>query len=155
MGFETAVRRLGRTRWFARVGRAASGLDRRLQQRTRGRWSVLGRPTLPQLILTTTGRVSGEPRAATLLYVRDGERFVVLGSNWGQEHHPAWSGNLLAEPQATVTLAGTTTPVVATIASDEDRARLMPALLEVWPGYAAYAERSGRELRMFVLSPAG
>jgi len=71
------------------------------------------------------------------------------------QHHPAWSGNLLAEPRATVTLAGTTTPVVATIATDEDRARLMPALLEVWPGYAAYAERSGRELRMFVLSPAG
>jgi len=155
MGFERAVRRLGRTRWFARAGRATSGLDRRLQERTRGRWSVLGRPTLPQLILTTTGRVSGEPRPATLLYVRDGERYVVLGSNWGQEHHPAWSGNLLAEPRASVTLAGVTTPVVATIASDEDRARLMPALLEVWPGYAAYAERSGRELRMFVLTPAG
>jgi deazaflavin-dependent oxidoreductase (nitroreductase family) len=153
MGFESAVRRLGTTRWFARLGRAASGLDRRLQQRTRGRWSVLGRPTLPQLVLTTTGRVSGEPRAATLLYVRDGERFVVLGSNWGQDHHPAWSGNLLAQPRASVTLAGVTTPVVAAIASDDDRARLMPALLEVWPGYAAYAQRSGRELRMFVLTP--
>jgi deazaflavin-dependent oxidoreductase (nitroreductase family) len=153
VGFETVVRRLGTTRWFARLGRAASGLDRRLQQRTRGRWSVLGRPTLPQLILTTTGRVSGEPRAATLLYVRDGDRFVVIGSNWGQEHHPAWSSNLLAHPRASVTLAGVTTPVVAEIASDADRARLMPALLEVWPGYAAYAERSGRELRMFVLVP--
>lgn len=153
MGIETIARRMGTTRWFARLGRATSGLDRRLQQRTRGRWSMLGRATLPQLILTTTGRVSGEPRAATLLFVRDGERFVVLGSNWGQEHHPAWSSNLLAQPHASVTVAGETTPVVATIASDEDRARLMPALLEVWPGYAAYAERSGRELRMFTLTP--
>ncbi len=149
-----AVRHLGRTRWFARLGRAASGLDRRLQKATRGRWSVLGRPTLPQLLLTTTGRRSGEAREAVLLYAVDGDGWVLMGSNWGQQQHPAWSGNLLAHPRASVTISGVTTPVVATLADEAERRRLLPALLEVWPGYVDYAARAGRELRVFRLAPA-
>ncbi|WP_421732623.1 nitroreductase family deazaflavin-dependent oxidoreductase [Cellulomonas sp.] len=154
MDLTSAVRRLGRTRWFAHAGRATSGLDRRLQKASRGRWSTLGRPSLPQLILTTTGRRSGESREAVLLYAVDGDGWVLIGSNWGQEHHPAWSGNLLADPRATVTIAGVTTPVVATLADDDERARLLPALLAVWPAYETYAARSGRELRVFRLAPA-
>ncbi len=152
MSVTSAVRRLGRTRWFARLGRAMSGLDRRLQKATRGRLSVLGKPTLPQLILTTTGRKTGEPREAVLLYAVDGDGWVLIGSNWGQEHHPAWSGNLLANPSASVTITGVTTPVTAALASDDERARLLPALLTVWPAYETYAARaSARELRVFRL----
>ena len=154
MDLTPAVRRLGRTRWFARAGRATTGLDRRLQKASRGRWSILGRSSLPQLILTTTGRRSREPREAVLLYALDGDAWVLIGSNWGQGHHPAWSGNLLADPRATVTVAGVTTPVVATLADDAERARLLPALLAVWPGYGDYAARAGRELRVFRLAPA-
>lgn len=150
----TVLHRLGRTRWFARAGRAVSGLDRRIQQATRGRWSVLGRPTLPQLVLTTTGRRSGEPRDAVLLHVRDGERWVVVGSNWGQQHHPAWSLNLLADPRARVAVDGRSVDVVAHLAVDDERARLLDALRAVWPGYDDYADRSGRDLRVFVLTPA-
>ena len=153
MDFTSAIRRLGRTRWFARIGRAVSGLDRRLQKRTRGRWSVLGKAVLPQLILTTTGRRSGEPREAMLLFARDGADWIVIGSNWGQEHHPAWSLNLLASPRATVTVRGETTDVVAHLADDDERRRLMPALRAVWPGYDDYAARAGRDLRVFVLTP--
>lgn len=155
MSVHSLTRRLGRTRWFARAGRAVSGLDRRLQKATRGRVSVLGKPTLPQLILTTTGRTSGEPREAVLLYAVDGDGWVLIGSNWGQEHHPAWSGNLLANPSAAVTIAGVTTPVTASLASDDERTRLLPALLEVWPAYETYASRAAdRELRVFRLAPA-
>ena len=154
MDLTTLVRRLGRTRGFARVGRATAGLDRRLQKATSGRWSVLGRPALPQLILTTTGRRSGEPREAVLLYAVDGDGWVLIGSNWGQEHHPAWSTNLLAHPHATISIGGVTTAVVATIADADERARLLPALLAVWPGYADYAARAGRELRVFRLASA-
>ena len=153
MDLTATVRRLGRTRWFARVGRATSGLDRRIQKASRGRWSILGKVELPQLILTTTGRRSGEPREAVLLYAVDGDGWVLIGSNWGQERHPAWSGNLLAHPRATVTIAGVTTPVVATLADEDERARLLPALLAVWPGYDDYAARAGRELRVFRLAP--
>ena len=79
---------------------------------------------------------------------------MLIGSNWGQERHPAWSGNLLADPHATVTIAGSTTPVVATLADADERARLLPALLAVWPAYADYADRTDRELRVFRLAPA-
>ena len=154
MDLTTTARRLGRTRWFARLGRATTGIDRRLQKATDGRWSTLGRARLPQLILTTTGRKSGEPREAVLLYAVDADGWVLIGSNWGQEHHPAWSGNLLAEPRASVTVGGVTTDVVASLADDDERARLLPALLGVWPGYDDYAARAGRELRVFRLAPA-
>ncbi|NUU17095.1 nitroreductase family deazaflavin-dependent oxidoreductase [Cellulomonas humilata] len=154
MPLAAIVRRLGRSRWFAHAGRATSGLDRRLQKASQGRFSTLGRPTIPQLILTTTGRRSGQPREAVLVYAADGDGWVLIGSNWGQQHHPAWSGNLLADPRATVTIAGVTTPVVATLADDDERARLLPALLAVWPAYETYAARSGRELRVFRLAPA-
>ncbi|WP_246117304.1 nitroreductase/quinone reductase family protein [Cellulomonas composti] len=153
MGFTGWVRTVGRQRWFARLGRAMTRVDRRLQKATGGRWSVLGRSCLPQLILTTTGRRSGEPRESVLLFARDDASWVVMGSNWGQEHHPAWSYNLLAEPRATVTVGGRTTAVSAHLATDDERARLLPALLEVWPGYEQYAQRAGRELRVFVLTP--
>lgn len=148
-----ALRRAGRTRWFARLGRAVSRLDRRIQTATDGRWSVLGRPTLPHLILTTTGRRSGEPRDAALLYARDGERWVVIGSNWGQQHHPAWTGNLLAEPRAAVTVGGRRTDVAAHLAEDDERARLLDSLRAIWPGYDDYDARTVRELRVFVLTP--
>ncbi|WP_029291251.1 nitroreductase/quinone reductase family protein [Cellulomonas sp. HZM] len=153
MDLTPAVRRLGRTRWFAWVGARVSGIDRRIQKRTSGRWSVLGRAHLPQLVLTTTGRRSGEPREAALLYVRDGSAWVVVGSNWGQQHHPAWSLNLLADPHATVTVTGQATPVVARLADEDERSRLMPQLRAVWPGYDEYAARSGRDLRVFLLEP--
>ncbi|WP_028050926.1 nitroreductase family deazaflavin-dependent oxidoreductase [Cellulomonas sp. URHD0024] len=153
MSVLSLTRRFGRTRWFARLGRAVSGFDRRLQKATRGRLSVLGRPTLPHLVLTTTGRKTGEPREAVLLYAVDGDGWVLIGSNWGQAHHPAWSGNLLANPTGTVTIAGVTTPVTALLASDDERARLLPALTAVWPAYETYADRaSDRELRVFRLA---
>jgi len=148
-----ALRRAGRTRWFARLGRAVSRLDRRIQKATDGRWSILGRPTLPHLILTTTGRRSGEPRDATLVYARDGERWVVIGSNWGQQHHPAWSGNLLADPRAAVTVDGRRADVRAHLADGPERERLLDELLAIWPGYDDYAARTDRELRVFVLTP--
>jgi deazaflavin-dependent oxidoreductase (nitroreductase family) len=149
-----ALRRAGRTRWFARLGRAVSRLDRRIQKATDGRWSVLGRPTLPHLILTTTGRRTGEPRDAALLYARDGDRWVVIGSNWGQEHHPAWSGNLLAEPRAAVTVGGRRVDVVGHLADGDERARLLDSLRAIWPGYDDYDARTVRDLRVFVLTPA-
>lgn len=147
------ARRLGRTRWFARVGRATSRLDRWLQRATDGRWTVLGRPRLPQLVLTTTGRRSGEPREAVLLQVPAGDGWAVLGSNWGQAHHPAWALNLLADPRAQVTVAGRTTAVSARQASEVEAARLVAQFRDVWPGYEAYAARAGRPLLLFVLEP--
>jgi deazaflavin-dependent oxidoreductase (nitroreductase family) len=148
------VVRLGHRRWFAAAGKFLMPLDRRLIRLTRGRFSVTGwRTAPPTLLLTTRGRRSGLLRERPLLYARDGEAYVVLGSNWGQAQHPAWSGNLLAEPAATVVVDGETIAVRAVPLEGAERDRVWSLLLRVWPAYRAYDARSGRTLRVFRLEP--
>jgi len=149
------VQRLGHRRWFAIAGRRFVPVDRWLFRHTRGRWSVLDRSGLPSLLLTTTGRRSGEPRTQPLLYAPDGDGYVVIGSNWGQEHHPAWTANLLADSSAAVTVGEEVIPVRATLATGAERERLWALLVDLWPAYETYRERAGgRELRVFRLDPA-
>jgi deazaflavin-dependent oxidoreductase (nitroreductase family) len=90
-----------------------------------------------------------------LLHVRDGDAIVLAGSNWGQAHAPAWALNLDANPDAEVDLDGSTIPVRARRATAEERERLWPRLVRVWPGYASYARRAGREIPLFVLERRG
>jgi deazaflavin-dependent oxidoreductase (nitroreductase family) len=143
------ARRLGGTRLFALVGRAYVPLDRLLGRVGGGRLLALG---LPSLLITTTGRKSGVPRTNPLLYVPDGDAFVVIGSNWGQQHHPAWSTNLLAKPDATVQVRGERIAVRGRLAEGAERERLRGLLLRMWPAYAAYERRAaGRTLRIFRL----
>jgi deazaflavin-dependent oxidoreductase (nitroreductase family) len=153
--YTNVIRSLGHHRWFATVGRAAVPIDRWLQRKTGGRVSVIGRSALPTLLLTTTGRKSGQPRTVPLIYAPDGDRFVVTASNWGQQTHPAWSANLLAEPRATVLLSdGREFPVRATLAEGAERDRVWPLVTRVWPAYDTYVVRSGRDIRVFVLTPS-
>lgn len=154
MRLSELIVRLGDRRWFAAAGRLLMPLDRRLIRLTRGRLSVTGwRTAPPTLLLTTRGRRSGQLRERPLLFARDGDAFVVMGSNWGQAEHPAWSGNLLADPAATVTVAGETVAVRAVLLEGAERDRGWAALLRVWPAYRAYDARAGRTLRIFRLEP--
>lgn len=147
--FSSLLRRLGGTRLFARAGRALAPIDTLIGRSGRGRFMALG---LPSLLITTTGRTTGQPRTNPLLYARDGDGLVVIGSNWGQAHHPGWSANLLANPAATVALRGERFAVRARLAEGAERERLRALLLEIWPGYAAYERRAeGRQLRIFRL----
>ena len=76
------------------------------------------------LLLTTTGSRTGKPRTVPLLYVRDGPRIIVAGSNWGQRDHPAWSTNLLVDPRARVQIGPDRMECLARAASLEERERL-------------------------------
>jgi deazaflavin-dependent oxidoreductase (nitroreductase family) len=128
-------------------------VDRWIQRVSGGRFTVIGRHGLPALLLTSTGRRSGEPRTQPLLYAPDGDGYVVIGSNWGQSHHPLWTENLMACPDAVVAVDGVTVPVRATLATGAERDRLWRLLLAQWPAYATYERRAaGRELRIFRLS---
>src|SRR5918995_182327 len=144
---------LGHQPWFPTVGRRFVPVDRALQRLTKGRIDALGRRHLPTLLLTTVGAKSGLPRTVPLLYVADGDGWVVTASNWGQRHHPAWSGNLLASPDATVEVGGRTVPVRAELAEGEVRDLLWSRVTTVWPAYDTYEERSGRHIRVFRLAP--
>ena len=154
--YTALIRRVGSQRWFAAIGRRLSRLDRRVYQLTHGRGSVAGRHQLPSMLITTTGRKSGLPRTQRLVYATDGGGYVVIGSNWGQPHHPEWSSNLLAQPAARVTLGDRVIDVRATLVTGAERDRLWQLALQVWPAYAAYAGRTkGRQIRIFRLTPGG
>ena len=88
-----------------------------------------------------------------MLGVPDGANLVVMASNWGQRHHPAWYYNLRAHPEATVTVGGTSRQVRAHEASGQERERLWRRGLEVYPGYAAYERRAAnRHIPVMVLA---
>ncbi|HEY2794852.1 MAG TPA: nitroreductase/quinone reductase family protein [Micromonosporaceae bacterium] len=145
-------RKLGHTRWFARVGRALVPVDRALGKLTRGRYVAFGMRDVPSLLITTIGRTSGLARTNPLLYVPDGDAFAVVGSNWGQDRQPAWALNLIAHPDAVVTLKGAEISVRATLASGVERDRLWDLLLTMWPAYATYQARAAnRDIMVFRL----
>ena len=108
---------------------------------------------MPVLMLTTTGRKSGEPRTNVLTYVPKGRAAVVFASNAGEPRHPAWWLNLAADPHATVQRGQEVMPVVAREAEGEERARLWDEVVRTEAGYAVYAERTTRRIPVVVLEP--
>ena len=115
---------------------------------------VLGRLLgLPVLLLTTTGRRSGQPRTRALTYLPDGEHTVVIASFLGEPRHPDWWLNLRAHPEATIQRGATTTRVRAREAEGEERERLWRAVVATTPDYAEYARRTSRRIPVVVLEP--
>lgn len=147
------VRALGRTQAFAWV--ASRVLPRLDAPFVRSRRSVSSLGTgFPLCYLTTVGRRSRAERTVPLLHVADGERIVVVASNWGRRSHPAWALNLDTTPEARVTVAGVERTVRARRATSEERERYWREAIAVWPGYEGYRRRAGREIRVFVLEPS-
>lgn len=107
------------------------------------------------LLLTTTGRRSGKQRTVPLLYVPDGDAFVVVASLGGHATHPAWYLNLRANPAVTVQVGGTTTPVRAEELDLEARDRLWPLLVATYPSWEEYRSRTARQFPIVALRPPG
>jgi deazaflavin-dependent oxidoreductase (nitroreductase family) len=104
------------------------------------------------LLLTTTGRTSGEPRTTPLIHRTDGDRWVVVASKGGAPDHPDWYKNLQADPEATIEVGAEKIPVVATTATGDERARLWAAMNEDWPDYDDYQRQTEREIPVVVLT---
>ena len=147
-----ALRRLGHRRWFAAAGRRfGAPMDRALYRATRGRLnSTAG--VAPLILLTTTGRRTGRPRTTPVMYIRDGERFVVSSENFGQERAAAWPLNLIADPRATVQIGAETLHCRARLLGEEEADRYWERLVEVWPAHETYRARSGQR-HTFLLEP--
>jgi deazaflavin-dependent oxidoreductase (nitroreductase family) len=107
----------------------------------------------PVLLLTTTGRKTGQRRTAPLLYLADGERLVVVASNGGAPRHPAWFLNLEATPQAEVQLRRDHRPVRGRQATAEERKSYWPQLVAIYRSYDSYQRRTSREIPVVVLEP--
>lgn len=132
------------------MGRRLVPFDRWLERTTGGRLSIAW--PLPVLQLTTIGRRTGTANTTPLLYARDGADWIVTASNWGQPHHPDWSANLIANPDATIEIGPEHIDVHATLVTGADREQLWAAVTAVWPAYETYAQRAGREIRLFRLT---
>jgi deazaflavin-dependent oxidoreductase (nitroreductase family) len=136
----------------SRLIRSMTPLDRRLLLRSRGRYTVLGPIGAPVLLLTTTGAKSGLARTTPLVFARDGDSVIVVGSNFGQGRHPAWSGNLLTHPNAVVTIGGKDIPVTAELLTDEAAEAGYRAMEQLARTYREYRSRTDRTIRVFRLT---
>jgi deazaflavin-dependent oxidoreductase (nitroreductase family) len=153
---QRGVRLLAGTRpmaWlFARV---LHHLDGPVLRRSAGRHSVTSAFTgLPIVELTTLGARSGQPRTLPLVGVPDGDRLVLVASNYGQRTNPAWYYNLKANPRCSVVLRGRRHDMDAYEAEGEERQRLWDLDVAVYPARNHYAQRAGnRRIPVMVLSP--
>ena len=148
-----AAARFASTKPGSWLVRTMMPVDRRVLVRTNGRRTVLGPIGAPILLLETIGRKSGQARVSPLLYARDGDAVIVVGSNFGQAHHPAWTGNLMARPDAVVVVGGQRIAVRATLLGGDDAEAAYRKMVEVASTYAAYRNRTDREIRVFRLVP--
>ena len=150
-----AVARLAHHRWFAALGRRLAPADRVLYRATSGRLTIMGPQGAampPTLLLTTIGRRSGKPRPTPVMYLQDGDRFVITSENFGQERPASWPLNLAVGPNATIQVGGHVLSVRAVRATDEQREGYWPQFVEIWPAHESYKCRSG-VCNMFVLEP--
>ncbi|MER6311130.1 nitroreductase family deazaflavin-dependent oxidoreductase [Streptomyces sp. NPDC001657] len=146
------VQRVSATRTFARTApHVVPALDGLVHRLTGGK-VLLSARMLPGLVLTATGARSGQPRRTPLACLpEEGGSWLLIGSNFGRPGHPAWTGNLLKYPEATVSWRGEEIAVRARLLRGAERARAWRAALAFWPPYAAYQERVEREIRLFRL----
>ena len=106
------------------------------------------------LLLTTTGRKSGEERIMPLIFGADGDRQVIVASKGGAPEHPAWYLNLRANPQVTVQVKGDRFQATARDAEGKERSRLWELMLGEWPDYAEYQKKTDREIPVVILERA-
>jgi proline iminopeptidase len=106
------------------------------------------------LLLTTTGRTTGEPRTTPLIYAQDGDRYVIVASKGGAPDDPGWYRNLDKSPEVELQVEDEVFPARARTAEGEERDRLWQKANEVWPHYAEYQEKTDREIPVVVLERA-
>lgn len=104
------------------------------------------------LLLSTTGRSTGEERTTPLIHRTDEDTWVVVASKGGAPEHPGWYQNLEADPEATIEVKGERIPVTASSAQGDERERLWGLMTEVWPAYDEYQQKTDREIPVVVFT---
>ena len=134
--------------------RAFTNLHRSLFKLSKGRITGKGFG-MPVLILTTTGRKSGEPRETMLTSpLQPGDKVVLVASNGGDDREPQWFKNLKAKPEVRVVMGGKDRSMVARVATDEEKDSMWPDVVAAYKGYAGYQTKTERNIPLVVLEPA-
>lgn len=103
------------------------------------------------LLLTTTGRRSGQPRTTPLIYGRAGERYLVVASRGGAPEHPDWYQNLVAQPVVQVQVMADRFSARARAATAAEKPALWKTMTSIWPPYDEYQARTPREIPVVIL----
>src|ERR1044072_2166342 len=146
--------RIGAISWMPKLLPQIVWVDTRLQKATKGRYSVLDIAGLPSLALTVPGRKSGIPRTTPLLCVPYQGGWLIAGSYFGGPKTPLWVGNLRATERARIRFAREHRDVTGREIEGAERAEVWQAMLEVWPNYAKYEERTDRLIPVILLQRA-
>jgi deazaflavin-dependent oxidoreductase (nitroreductase family) len=120
-------------------------------QETDGREGHDWRNGAPVLLLTTTGRKSGQQRTTPLIYQQSGDDYVLVASQGGAPDHPAWFKNIEADPNVEVQVWGDRFPATARTATPEEKPELWKQMLTVWPDYDAYQGNTDRDIPVVVI----
>jgi len=143
-----------------RVIKVMAAVNVRVYKLTRGRiggtWRVgaAWKQPVPICLLEHTGRRTGKRRTTPLVYLRDGERLVVVASQAGRPRDPLWYRNLQADPAVTVQVRGERWPAHARTADATERAELWPRLVALYSDYDSYQSWTEREIPVVVLEPS-
>jgi deazaflavin-dependent oxidoreductase (nitroreductase family) len=109
---------------------------------------------VPTLLLTTTGRKSRKLYTTPLIYGQDGDRYLIVGSRGGAEHHPEWYLNLVAQPEVGLQVAADKFKARARAAEGEEKARLWKIMAAIWPSYDDYQAKTKRDIPLVILERA-
>jgi deazaflavin-dependent oxidoreductase (nitroreductase family) len=155
MGLLTPIAvRLGKTTWMPKLLPQVVWLDKRLAGLTRGRFTVLDIAGLPNVTLSVPGRKSGITRTTPLLAIPYDDGWLIAGSYFGAPHAPAWVANLRATEKAGLRVKGEEFDADWRELEGEERARAWQAMLDHWPNYTLYEQRSNRKIPIFHLRRA-
>jgi deazaflavin-dependent oxidoreductase (nitroreductase family) len=146
--FTAAEERLARP-----VIKVMSRLNTWLYRASGGRFGAKWMYGAPILLLTTVGRKSGAKRTAPLLYLEDGERVVLVGSQGGMSKDPLWVKNLDANPDVEIEIGRRKRAMRARRGDSAEKARYWPALCKMYPDYADYQARTIRDIPVILLEP--
>jgi deazaflavin-dependent oxidoreductase (nitroreductase family) len=146
-----AVQKMAGSAAFARIGAAVFPRFDRFLHKVSGGRLLSGAGVVPSLMLNALGAKSGEVRRTPLATLPLDGAWYIVGSNFGQQKHPLWTGNLMANPDASISFRGQTYDVRARLLTKDEKAAVWPQLIALWPTYDVYVERSQRDLRVFRL----
>ena len=143
--------RIGSLSWMPRLLPQITATDKFVQRVSRGRITILDIAGLPNLMLTVKGRKSGVERTTPLLCVPHEGSYLIAGSYFGGPRTPVWVANVRAADEVRIQVKGRWLSAVPREVQGEERARLWETMVETWPNYRKYEQRTDRTIPVFVL----